>query len=201
MNIPQKIKRMAPAFTAFILVGGGTLLILPNQSSDNSGDDLVPTVIMKTFIEAGTTTKDVALSVEITEIPEAARANGALSSLNQLPQGVLVSDHVEGQQVLLTSFSKSSVAALGDNYVAVSVRLDTQRWLGPIRATGEFVNVYAVTPTSASIISLDAVVLDTPEVEDIKAKDESIISLGVKKETLGAVLSAARDNSLWLTGR
>jgi len=201
MNIPQKIKRMAPAFTAFILVGGGTLLILPNQSSDNSGDDLVPTVIMKTFIEAGTTTKDVALSVEITEIPDAARANGALSSLNQLPQGVLVSDHVEGQQVLLTSFSKSSVAALGDNYVAVSVRLDTQRWLGPIRATGEFVNVYAVTPTSASIISLDAVVLDTPEVEDIKAKDESIISLGVKKETLGAVLSAARDNSLWLTGR
>jgi len=201
MNIPQKLKKMAPAFTAFILVGGGTLLILPNQSSDNSGDDLVPTVIMKTFVEAGTTTKDVALSVEITEIPKAARANGALSSLNQLPQGVLISDHVEGQQVLLTSFSKSSVAALGDNYVAVSVRLDTQRWLGPVRATGEFVNVYAVIPTSASIISLDAVVLDTPAIEDIKAKDESVISLGVKKETLVAVLSAARDNSLWLTGR
>jgi hypothetical protein len=107
---------------------------------------------------------------------------------------------VVGQQLLVTSFADDAVAAVGAGRVSVSVRVDSQRWVGPFNTTGTVVDVYAIDENGATKISSGAVILGSPSTEDLTPKQDSIVSLAVREETLQAVLVAASENRLWMVG-
>ena len=176
------------------------MLALPREDGATTSADLVPTVVATARLERGTTTSDLLRNAEVRLLPRDARADGAYEALSDVPAGVLTSPHVRGEQIIPESIAESQVAALGPGYVAVSVRLDTQRWRGPVEATGRIVDVFVVTNGESELISARAVVLHSPASAEMEPRDDAIITLGVQKSTLGRVIAAATEDRLWLAG-
>ncbi|MEY3680763.1 MAG: hypothetical protein RL547_1376 [Actinomycetota bacterium] len=198
MTSLQSLKRFAPALLAFVLVAFGTLMVLPKDDDVANADQRQPTLVLTDDAEAGTPIADLVTEVRMLEVD--ARATGALTSIEGLPEGVLVTDHVAGQQLLATSFAANVVEGLGKGFVAVSVRLDAQRWVGPLVTTGDVVDVYDIGVDAATPIAREAVVLEAPAPTDLGPRDESVISLGVPESSLSEVLVAASANRIWLVG-
>lgn len=200
MNRRSSLRRAMLPAAAFVLSSIGALLVLPRDHTAANSSDLLPTVVVTARLERGTSTEVLLENVEVRQLPRDARADGAYSSAAEIPNGVLTGTHVPGQQVVPESVAKSRVASLGRGYAAVSVRLDTQRWTGPVIATGEIVDVYAVTNGQSELISARAVILDSPTPADMKPRDDAIITLGVADTTLARVIAAATEDRLWLAG-
>lgn len=196
----QSLKRFVPAALAFVLVAFGTLMVLPKNDDVVMADEREPVLVLTGDAEAGTPSADLVSAVEVKMFEAGARATGALTSLEDLPDGVLISDHVAGQQLLISSFAANVVDGLGEGYVAVSVRLDAQRWVGPLVTTGDVVDVYDIDEDGATVIARRAVVLESPSPTDLGPRDEAVISLGVSEGSLAAVLVAASENRVWLVG-
>lgn len=201
MKEKTKLTRHLPAVAAFLLVTAGTALALPRGGDGTTAASLVPTVVARAEIPAGTRSDEMRELVKLTGIPAGGRAEGALSSLDDIPDGVLLATHVPGQQVLTTSFAATPVAALGEGYVAVSMSLDPQRWTGPLRVTGQRVDIYGIESGGAVLLSPGAVVLDPSTTSDAASADESVVTFGIKEDTVSAVLLAASDKRIWLVGR
>ena len=198
MNIKFSMKRFGPAVLAFLLVVVGVLLLVPNDNNEAKANLEVPIVVAESSLSSGATASQVRSNVAVRMVPETARAAGAFSSIEELPDGVLAYSHVAGQQILKTSFSENQLVALGDGYVAVSIRVESQRWVGPYVMAGSSVNIFDTQVAGASLISSDAVILGVPETTDLEPKEDTVISLGVKRESLPAVLVAASENRIWL---
>ena len=198
MNIKFSMKRFGPAVLAFLLVVVGVLLLVPNDNNEAKANLEVPVVVAESSLSSGATASQVRSNVAVRMVPETARAAGAFSSIEELPDGVLAYSHVAGQQILKTSFSENQLVALGDGYVAVSIRVESQRWVGPYVMAGSSVNIFDTQVAGASLISSDAVILGVPETTDLEPKEDTVISLGVKRESLPAVLVAASENRIWL---
>ncbi|MEN9805492.1 MAG: hypothetical protein RIS41_2339, partial [Actinomycetota bacterium] len=98
---------------AFVLVALGTLMILPKNDDVANADQRQPTLVLVADVESGTATADLTAQVEVKMLEVDARATGALASLDDLPDGVLVADHVAGQQLLASSFAANVVEGLG----------------------------------------------------------------------------------------
>lgn len=196
----QSLKRFTPAALAFVLVALGSLMILPKNDDVANADQRQPVLVLTGDVEAGTATADLVGLVDVKMLEADARATGALSSIDDLPEGVITSDHVTGQQLLVTSFATNVVEGLGEGFVAVSVRLDAQRWVGPLVTTGDVVDVYDIGVDAATPIARKAVVLEAPTPTDLGPRDEAVISLGVPETSLSAVLVAASENRIWLVG-
>lgn len=201
MIIPHRLRRAALPGTAFVLVATGALLALPSGDDRADTTDRIPTVVASESIDAGTSTADLASRLEVIMVESSARAEGALESADQLPDGVVAAPLARGQQVLGSSITDNVVTAVGRGYVSVSVRLDSQRWTGPMKTTGETVDVHAINAGVAALVSPDAVVLDSPDMAGLEPRDDAIVTLAVRRETLDAVLVAAMEDKLWLTGR
>ena len=198
-HIATRLRTIGPAIGAFSMVTVGTLIALPDDNSSKA-PDLVPTVVATAVVEGGSDSNLLRNHVEVRNIAPSARADGALSAIEQIPDGVVTSDIVTGQQVLETSFSATTVAALGEGYVAVSVRLNPQQWVGPVIVAGNVVDVYDVFNEESTLVAHRAVILDAPDARSIEPNDETIVSLGVKRESLSGVLVAATNSRIWLTG-
>jgi len=196
----QSLKRFAPAVLAFVLVAFGTFMVLPKDDDVANADQRQPTLVLTADVETGTPVADLAADIEVRMLEADARATGAISSIDDLPEGVLIADHVAGQQLLSSSFAANVVEGLGEGFVAVSVRLDAQRWVGPLVTTGDVVDVYDIGVDAATPIAREAVVLEAPAPTDLGPRDESVISLGVPERSLSAVLVAASANRIWLVG-
>lgn len=195
-----RLQRLGLPVAAFLLVGIGTLTLLSNSSSSSGGSQRKPTLVAVTEMAAGSSASEIRTHVEIREIAESDRVANALSSLDEIPDGVLAYTHVSGQQILATSFATNRITAVKKGYVAVSVRLETQRWLGPITTSGTTVDIYDISPSGTRIISSNAVVVDVPATSDIGPKDDTVLSLAVDPRTLADVLLAADQDRLWLVG-
>ena len=196
----DEIRRFAPAAGAFLLVAGGTLFALPNSDDGGSTTKQLPTVVAIAPLAGGSDSEQVRASVEIRQVDIEDRPVGALSATSEIPDGVLVAPHVVGQQLLETSFAENKVEALGDNYVSVSVRLESQRWVGPVLISGMTVNIFEITLTGATEVAKKAVVLEAPTPDDVEPKADAIVSLGIPRDSLPKVLLAASENRLWLVG-
>lgn len=195
----RAMKRFAPTALAFVLVGFGTLMVLPDDEPTDDSRRL-PTVVVTSDVESGTAAADLKPITEVRLLEADARATSALSSLDDLPEGVLTADHVAGQQLLASSFATNVIEGLGDGFVAVSVRLDAQRWVGPLVSTGDIVDVYDIGIDEATPIARQSVVLEAPSPIDLDPRDEAVISLGVPESALSSVLVAASQDRLWLVG-
>lgn len=197
---PRTLRRYVPGVSAFVLVAVGTLLVLPNSDEPANADQRQATLVAKSAIEAGAESGDLGALLEVRMIPSDARAAGALSSVDEIPEGVLLADMVVGQQLLASSIAENVVKGLGDGFVAVSVRLDPQRWTGPMITTGNVVDVFDIVEGVATLIASNAVILDAPMVDSLGSRDESIVTLGVPETALAQVLVAANENRIWLVG-
>jgi hypothetical protein len=134
-------------------------------------------------------------------IEASARAEGAIGSLDELPDGVLAYGHVAGQQILLTSFAQSSVRSLGKGYVAISVKLDPQRWVGALLEAGRIVDVYDTDDVSPRRVAVRAVILESPNPAELMPTEDTLVSIGIPEESLPDVLKAVANNRVWLVGR
>jgi hypothetical protein len=61
--------------------------------------------------------------------------------------------------------------------------------------------VYALTATGATLVSPDAVVLDSPALDDLQPSAEAVITIAIRDDTLSEVLFAAQKEQLWLVGK
>jgi hypothetical protein len=200
MKIREKLKKYWVPIAVFVLATAGLISLLPR--SDNAADATIefPTLIVTSDLPAGTDSSIVQLHVDVRLIPASARASGALASLGDIPHGLLNSHHVVGQQLLISSFDKNQVRAIGEGYVALSIRLDPQRWTGPYTASGQRVDIFDVGPTNVELISADAVIINAPAT-DIKPDDTSVVTFGVHRESVNAVLMAAKNDQVWVTSK
>lgn len=199
MNNPSLRRRLLPATAAFAMTFVGVLALVPRD--DESESDLVPVLMATREMSDGTSTNVVSDAVEVRMVPSSVRADGAITSTDALPEGVLAYDLVPGQQVLATSFAESRVRSLGDGYVAVSAKLDPQRWVGALLEAGRIVDVYDTSETGPRRIASRAVILQSPETADLAPSEDTLVSLGVPENSLGEVLLAISNNRIWLVGR
>ncbi len=200
MNLAASLRRHRVTIAAFFLVLIGTLAVVPRGDESATATEKIPTLVVTSAIAKGSSSALVRASVEVRDLDADARATGALSSLDEIPDGVLVSAHVAGEQLLVSSFASDEVSALGPGFVSVSIRLDAQRWVGPLLTTGDTVDVFDVTDTGSTKIATKAVIIDAPSAAEVGPRDESIVSMGVPASALPAVLSAATSGRIWLVG-
>lgn len=199
MNHRSLGRKALPILGAFSLAFVGILALVPR--SEKTDGDLVPVVVATKELADGTSTGAVRNGVEVRMVAESARAEGAVGSPDALPAGVLAYDHVPGQQILLSSFAQSRVRSLGRGYVAVSVKLDPQRWVGALLEAGRIVDVYDTDETNPRRVATRAVILDAPDPADLLPTADTLVSLGVPENSLADVLLAMANNRLWLVGR
>lgn len=193
------VRKAAPAAVAFSLTFVGILALVPRGEDDRG--ELVPVAVATRSLADGTTANAVKNGAEIRMIEASARAEGAVGSLDELPEGVLAYDHVAGQQILLTSFAQSRVRSLGEGYVAISVKLDPQRWVGALLEAGRIVDVYDTDDVSPRRVAVRAVILESPNPADLLPTEDTLVSIGVPEESLPDVLTAVANNRVWLVGR
>lgn len=192
-------RRVGPAFAAFVLVALGVLVLANNnKASSAASEDLQPTLVAVTAIPKGTTVDQLASMVEVRMFSTNARATGAYSSIDDLVPGIIATDHVAGQQILTTSFAADPRSDLGNGLVAVSVRLSPAQWTGPMGATGNRVNVYAVGAATAELIAQNVIVLDAPDPSKLTPQQETIVTLGVPDAYVPRVIGAAAGAGIWL---
>ena len=201
MTLVRRITKYLPALLAFGCVLAGSLLLLPRNDDTAEAEAQVQVVMLTRDMPSGTAADDVRRAAEVRDMPREAVPEDSLNSLDDITGGVLAIDHVAGEQLTTHSFARNRVAAVGPDYVVVSVRLSAQSWSGAVRIAGDVVDVYALTESDTALISEAAVVLDSPPLEDLQPSSESIITLAVRRTTLPAVLVAASTDLLWLVGK
>lgn len=201
MTIIRRAVKFLPALIAFGCALAGSLLLLPRNEETAGAEALVGVVVLSRDMTQGSPAEDVRAVAELRQLPREAVPEGSLDSLNDITGGVLSVDHVAGQQLTTHSFVRNRVAAVGTDFLVVSVRLSAQSWTGAVRIVGDVVDIYALDDTGADLISSAAVVLDSPPLEEVQPSAESVVTLAVRRATLPAVLVAARDERLWLVGK
>ena len=194
------MRTLGPVLMAFVLAGLGVLVLAGGQkaSGDAQGEVTKPTLTAITTIDAGTPTSALSGMVEVRMLPESARASGALSSLAEIPSGVVAARMVSGQQVLTTSVVEEQKKGLGTDRIAVSAKLDPAQFAGPVATTGKRVNVYAVGAKDAELIATDVVVLDAPDPGTLTPQQEVIVTLGVSPQQVSRVVGAVAGAGIWL---
>lgn len=194
------LRRVGPALAAFVLVALGVLVLSSGkkENADASSEGLRATLVAVASIPAGTSEDQLGASVEVRMLPINARAQGAVESVNDLPEGVVASDLVSGQQILTSNIVDDVRSSLGNGRVAVSARLDPAQWTGPVAVTGSRVNVYAIGGTSAELIATDVIVLDSPDPSSLTPQQEAVVTLGVTDAQVSRVIGAVSGAGVWL---
>lgn len=201
MKMKMVARKAAPAVGVFSLAFIGVLALAPND--DQPDEVLVPVVVATRTLADGSDAQTVRDAAEVRMVPDIARSEGALADLDSMPGGVLAFDHVPGQQILVTSFARNHVSSLGADFVAISVTLDPQRWLGPWLQAGRIVDVYDTREPRPTLVATRAVILDAPEesADGLEPTQDTVVSLGVPKNSLVGILAAAENGTVWLVGR
>jgi hypothetical protein len=201
MTIKQNITKYLPAMLAFSFVLVGSWMLLPRDEDTASADAQVDVLVLDRAMPEGASASAVRDAASVRSLPAEAVTEGAFDSIDDIDGGVLAIDHAKGQQLTTLSFARNRVAAVGPEFVVTSVRMSAQNWSGALRISGDVVDVYALTETGVAMVSAGAVVLDSPSLDDLQPADEAVITIAVRRETLPAVLFAAREEQLWLVGK
>lgn len=216
IGVADKGRRLVIPLAAGTLVTLGTLLLMsPGGTGTDTAEpatELFPTVVAVEPIAAGTPVAGVAERLEIRMLPADARATGTFASLDEIeafaePDGAIVVDDLAiGEQILRTDVATDPVAAVTEgyqrDYVAVSVRVDPQRWVGPFSTTGAEVDVYATATdgTATRLIVNAARIIAAPDTAELDPRSESVITLAVPADSVTAVIDAAATGTLWTVG-
>lgn len=201
MSMKRNITKYLPAMLAFSFVLAGSWMLLPRDEDTADADAQVNVVVLTRAMDEGTPAGEIRNAATVRSLPAEAVTDGAFDSIDDITDGVLAVDHAAGQQLTMLSFARNRVAAVGPDFVVTSVRMSAQNWSGALRISGDVVDVYALTDTGAAMVSPGAVVLDFPSLDDLQPTDDAVITIAVRRDSLPAVLLAAREERLWLVGK
>jgi hypothetical protein len=199
------IRRVGPLLLAFGLAVLGVLLLI-GRSDDATTEATattavvasgLPTLVATVDVPAGTAVSELGPSVEVRDVPSTARAAGAVESLAGLPPGKLLTPLVPGQQILISAIADDPRDAVGTDLVAVSAVLAPERWLGPVKTTGDEVKVYAIGGDEAQAITT-ALVLSAPDPATVVIGQSVLLTLGVPTADVGRVIGAISGGGIWL---
>lgn len=98
MRVPSTVRKFAPSVGAFVLVCAGALMLLPQNDASKASSDVTVVIVTRALPE-GTPSADVRDSLATRTIPAEAAVQGALTSVAQVPDGVLAVPPAEGQQL------------------------------------------------------------------------------------------------------
>jgi pilus assembly protein CpaB len=197
------VRRLGPLLVAFGLAVIGALLLVGQREETSTPPTAavvsagVPTLVASVDVPAGTPVSDLTASVEVRDLPAAARAAGAVEALAGLPPGRLLAPLVPGQQVLTSAIGNDPRDAVGTDLVAISAVLAPERWLGPVKTTGDEVKVYAVGGDEAVAITT-AIVLSAPDPATVVLGQSVLLTLGVPNADAGRVIGALSGAGIWL---
>ena len=201
MKFSPRVRRYIPAAIAFTLVALGAAAALPGSGDTAAERPQVPVVVAASTLRSGVAASDVMRQAEVRMFDDSLVADGALASIDDIPDGVLAYPVAQGQQLVASSFAEDEVAALGNDFVSVAVDLDAQRWVGPLLTSGTVVDVYDVGVEGATLVANDAVVMEHPEVTEALPGQDALVTLGVPKAALAMVLQSAGLGQIWLVGQ
>lgn len=128
----------------------GTLILMSvveNSSKDGQSDgpQLASVLVVKTLVQRQTTVDQVATSVEVTQIPVDLVAPGAVSSLDDIPAGlVTATELLPGEQLLIDRFIDPRVQSrvvVPDGLQEVTIALPVPQALGGVLVAGDKVGV------------------------------------------------------------
>lgn len=199
---PLKRSKLLAPLAAGLLVMFGTLILM-NSIGNTAATELQPTLVVTESFDVGTAVDEVLKSAEVRMLPVDARAEGVFGSVAEATgtgaNAVLASSLVNGQQLLESSVAKNSVAATGDGFVAISIRLDLQRWSGPYETTGTDVDLYRIGEET-ELVTSGAHIISAPATAELDARSESVITLAIPTDATERVIAAAAAGEIWLVG-
>ncbi len=88
MTLAATLRRHWVTVTAFFLVLLGTLAVVPRGDEKADATKRVPTLVVTKSLDDGSSAAIVRTAVEVRDLDPEARASGALSSLDEIPEGL-----------------------------------------------------------------------------------------------------------------
>lgn len=142
-------RRITGLVAAIALALAGTLLLVgyvhSAEASALSDENTVAVLVVKQAVQAGTKASDLVDKVETEQVPAKVKADGAITTLNQLrslKDKVTTIDLLPGEQVVNDRFGDAvKREGVPDGLLEVTVKLDPERALGGDIRTGDRVAV------------------------------------------------------------
>ena len=149
-------RRIIAALAAVLLAVVGVVLLTGYVSGADqramAGMKTTSVLVVTGPVEAGTPAEDLVKLVKPRELPRAAVAPGALTSLKQVSGKITAADLVAGEQLLAGRFSAPGGKLQGvdvpDGMHEVTVMLESQRVLGSRIVAGDTVGVFVTSDQS-----------------------------------------------------
>lgn len=194
----------------------GTLLLVgyvrAAEGRATAGQRLVPVLVLTDDVERGASPRELAERVQLTRVPAAARAAGALTAADQLDGRAPAVDLYEGEQLSAARLAEPETLAGGlpDGTTAVSLSLEPQRALGGQVRPGTEVNVLASyddparTETVLRDVVVQSVTLSEPPQDPAEAPAATegviLVTVAVTAGQAEQLVFAADHGRLWLAG-
>lgn len=149
-------RRIIAALAAVLLAVVGVVLLTGYVSGADqramAGMKTTSVLVVTGPVEAGTPAEDLVKLVKPRELPRAAVAPGALTSLKQVSGRITAADLVAGEQLLAGRFAAPDAKLEGvdvpDGMHEVTVMLESQRVLGSRIVAGDTVGVFVTSHES-----------------------------------------------------
>lgn len=210
---------------ALALVGTMVLVTYVNGAEDRAlaGQKTVRVLVAAEPIDAGTPASELEGKLEFEKIPAKVRAEGAVTSLDELGDRVTNTDLLPGEQVVKARFAEPDEASAGgavpggSDLLQATVALDPERALGGLVKPGDTVGVVAsfdepdVTGVALHQVKVTNVQLEQSsgtegtqggQAEGEEAADAPtgrfLVTLAVDSDSLEKIVFAAEHGTLWL---
>lgn len=149
-------RRIIAALAAVLLAVVGVVLLTGYVSGADqramAGMKTTSVLVVTGPVEAGTPAEDLVKLVKPRELPRAAVAPGALTSLKQVSGRITAADLVAGEQLLAGRFAAPDAKLEGvdvpDGMHEVTIMLESQRVLGSRIVAGDTVGVFVTSQES-----------------------------------------------------
>lgn len=152
------MRRKLGILAGLLAAVGGTLVLMSvveNTDQETAGNSEVASIlVVKTLIPRQTSGEQIALYVEITEVPLSLVSPGAISTLEDIPAGLATStDLLPGEQLLIDRFVDPRVqtrVVVPVGLQEVTVAFEVPQALGGALVAGDTVGIVASFDTPAA---------------------------------------------------
>lgn len=192
-------RRLIAAILAVVLAGVGALLLFNYVSNADlramANQEPVDVLVATTTVKAGTLGSELGSLVTTKQIPKAAVAPGALTSLNEVQHLATMVELQPGEQLMQSRFGEPGTAANGDikipeNMEVMSLALEDQRIVGTRLSAGSRVSAYATFDDATGRLFSDVLVVDVKE---------GIVTIAAKPADIQTLVASLELGKVWLT--
>lgn len=191
-------RRLIAAIAAVILAGIGAILLFNYVSNADAramaGQEPTQVLVVTKDIPAGTLGKTLSGSVQMTTLPKAAIAPGALTSLDGVAEMATTVDLQPGEQLIQSRFAAPGTTVAGEvsipNTMQIfSVQLESQRSVGGRLTAGDKVAIYVTSNDRIKQVVAGALV--------VGIKDD-VVTLAANPADVQRVILGMETSKVWL---